>query len=135
MTTTTAIKAARTLITAGTSNSAGGATRGTLDMRTVAGGLLTAKITNGATGPTQGATVYVMVAHDTGTTPAAGAAGATWKTIGKWMAGTANSVVYEMPGRDLSNSIMHLQVEVSGNTGQAVTCEAYVSEVSSYSTT
>ena len=31
--------------------------------------------------------------------------------------------------------VMHLEVEVTGNTGQAVTCEAFLSEISSASTT
>ena len=52
MTTTTLTKTARTLVAASTSNSAGGTTRGTLDLRTAQGGLLTMKIANGGTGPT-----------------------------------------------------------------------------------
>ena len=32
-------------------------------------------------------------------------------------------------------SMMHLEVEVTGNTAQAVTCEAFLSEISSASTT
>lgn len=129
-TSATAVKAARTLIAAGTSNAAGGTTRGTLDLRTTFGGLLTIKLTNGAPGPTVQAVANVLVAHNAGSTPAAGSAGADWKTIASVGNGTANSTVGEW-SFIIDQAAMHLEVEVTGNTVQAVTCEAYFSELSS----
>lgn len=130
MTTATANKAARTLIAAATSNAAAATTRGTLDLRTAFGGLLTIKITNGGTGPTLQALANVLVAHNAGATPAAAAAGADWKSIYQVGNGVAANAVGEW-SIPIDQSVMHLEVEITGNTGQAVTCEAYLSELSS----
>ena len=130
MTTATATKAARTLIAAATSNAAGATTRGTVDLRTAFGGLLTVKLTNGGTGPTLQAEARVLVAHNTGSTPTAAGAGADWKTIYVVGNGTSASTVgdWSIP---IDQSVMHCEVEITGNTGQAVTCEAFLSELSS----
>lgn len=130
MTTATATKNARTLIAAATSNAAGSTTRGTLDLRTAFGGLLTIKVTNGGTGPTVQAEARVLVAHNAGATPAAASAGADWKTIYRVGNGTAANTVGEW-SIPIDQSVMHLEVEITGNTGQAVTCEAYLSELTS----
>jgi len=130
MTTATATKAARTLIAAATSNAAGATTRGTVDLRTAFGGLLTVKLTNGGTGPTLQAEARVLVAHNTGSTPTAAGAGADWKTIYVVGNGTAASTVGEW-SIPIDQSVMHCEVEITGNTGQAVTCEAFLSELSS----
>jgi len=45
-------KTPATIIAAATSNTVGSTTRGTIDLRSMYGGILTVKITNGATGPT-----------------------------------------------------------------------------------
>ena len=128
MTTTTLNKTPRTLIAAATSNAAGSTTRGTTDLRTAQGGLLTVKVTNGATGPTVPATVNILVAHNSGATPTAASAGADWKTIWSFAASTGNNVVTEQ-SITIDPAVMHLEVEVTGNTGQAVTCEAFLSEI------
>ena len=130
MTTATATKAARTLIAAATSNAAGATTRGTVDLRTAFGGLLTVKLTNGGTGPTLQAEARVLVAHSTAATPTAGGAGTDWKTIYVVGNGTAASTVGEW-SIPIDQSVMHCEVEITGNTGQAVTCEAFLSELSS----
>lgn len=117
-----------TIIAAGSSNAAGGTTRQAIDMRSVYGGLLTVKITNGATGPTIQAVANVLIAHNSGSTPAAGAAGADWKTLASWGGGTANNGVSEW-SMVVDPAICHLEVEVTGNTGQAVTCEAYITQL------
>jgi len=130
MTTATATKNARTLIAAATSNTAGSTTRGTLDLRTAFGGLLTIKITNGGTGPTVQAVANVLVAHNSGTTPTAASAGTDWKTIYQ----VGNGVVANTVGEwnlSIEQSVMHVEVEVTGNTGQTVTCEAFLSELTS----
>lgn len=129
MTTTTLTKTARTLIAAGTSNAAGATTRGTVDLRTKQGGLLTIKLTNGGTGPTVQATCNILVAHDAGAMPTAASAGTAWKTVWSFGGGTTNSAITEQSW-DVPPGVMHLEVEVTGNTGQAVTCEAFLSEIS-----
>lgn len=134
MTTTTVTKTPRTLIAAGTANTAGSTTRGTLDLRTASGGVLTVKLTNGATGPTSQAVANVLIAHNSGATPTAASAGTDWKTIWSFGGGTTNSAITESPGIALDTGVMHVEVEVTGNTGQTVTCEAFVSEITSFST-
>jgi hypothetical protein len=129
MTTATATKSARTLIAAATSNAAGGTTRGTLDLRTAFGGLLTVKLTNG-TAPTLQAEARVLVAHNAGATPTAASAGADWKTIYVFGGGTTLNAITEQSIL-IDQSVMHVEVEVTGNTGQAVTCEAFLSELTS----
>jgi len=133
MSTSTAVKTARTLVAAGTSNAAAATTRGVLDLRTAMGGLLTLKITNGATGPTVQCEGRVLVAHNAGATPAAGSAGGDWKTIYTFGGGTVANTVTETSLR-IDDSAMHVEVEYTGNTGQAVTCEAYLSELTSIAT-
>ncbi len=130
MTTTNFAKASRVLIAVGTSNAAGATTRGTVDLRTALGGLLTFKITNGATGPTVQASANILVSHNAGATPAAGSAGAEWKTVYQVANGVATGTVGEF-SYDVPAGVMHLEAEITGNTGQAVTCEALFSELSS----
>lgn len=133
MTTSTLTKTPRTIVAASTSNSAGGTTRGTVDLRTAHGGLLTIKMTNGATGPTVQCTANILVAHNSGSTPTAASAGADWKTLWSVGGGTTNSAVTEQ-SMDVPPGAMHLEVEFTGNTGQAVTVEAYLSEVTNVTT-
>lgn len=130
---TTLTKNARTLVAVGTSNAAGGTTRGVLDLRTTQGGLLTMKITNGATGPTVQAEGRVLVAHNGGVTPAAASAGADWKTLWRFGGGvTANAITEQSIAIDPGT--MHLEVEFTGNTGQAVVVEALFSEITNANT-
>lgn len=121
-------KTARTIV-ASASNAAGSTTRGTLDLEAAYGGFLTIKMTNGGTGPTVQCTCNILVAHNS-TVPAAGSAGADWKTIYTFGGGTTASAVTEM-GMPVDPSIMALEVEFTGNTGQAVTVEAFLSELTS----
>jgi len=130
MTTTTLTKNARTLI-ASTSNASGATTRGTLDLRTAQGGILFTKITNGATGPTTACVMTVSAAPDNGATPTAGALGADWKKLYEFAGTTTNGDVTHFPAIDIGPGVQHLQVEFTGNTGQAVTVEALFSEITS----
>lgn len=130
MSTTTLTKNPRTLVAAATSNAAGSTTRGVLDLRTAQGGLLTMKITNGATGPTVQCEGRVLVAHNGGATPAAGAAGTDWKTLWTFGGGTTANGITEQ-SINIDPATMHLEVEFTGNTGQAVTVESYLSEITS----
>jgi hypothetical protein len=123
-------KTARTVIAAATSNAAGSTTRGTLALTTADGGLLTVKITNGGTGPTLQAVANVLVAHNA-STPSAGSAGTDWKTLYQVGNGTVSGTIGEW-AFDIPGGIMQLEVELTGNTGQAVTCESYLSEKTSF---
>lgn len=125
----TPIKTPRTLV-ASSSNSAASTTRGTVDLRTAFGGVLTFKITNGGTGPTVGCSANVLIAHNSGTTPTAASAGTDWKTFASITHVTTANSVGEW-SLDIPQGVMHLEVEFTGNTGQAVTVEAYFSEITS----
>ena len=131
MTTTTLVNGVATLVAAATSNAAGATTRGTVDMRGKQGGLLTMKITNGATGPTLQAECRILVAHDTGTTPTAASAGAVWKTLWVFGGGTVANAITEQ--NVWLNPACHYEIEFTGNTGQAVTVESFISNLDSAS--
>ncbi len=103
--------------------------RGTVDLRTAWGGILTLKMTNGATGPTVQCIANVLIAHNTGSTPAAASAGTDWKTVTSFGGGTTANAVTEQ-SYNVSPGVMHLEVEFTGNTAQNVTVEAYMSEIS-----
>lgn len=133
MSTTTLTKNARTLVAAATSNGAGSTTRGTLDLRTAQGGLLTMKISNGGTGPNAQCEGRVLIAHTSGATPTAASAGADWKTLWTFSGGIAANAVTEQ-SFTIDASVMHLEVEFTGNTGQSVTVEAYASEITNATT-
>lgn len=122
-------KNARTLV-ASISNAASAVKRGTIDLTAAqGGGFLTIKIINGATGPTTQCVCNILIAHNS-TLPAAAAAGTDWKTIMSYSGGvTANAIT--AVGMPIDPAIMHLEVEFSGNTGQPVTVEAYLSELTS----
>ncbi len=91
------------------------------------------KITNGATGPTVQCEGRVLVAHNAGATPTAASAGTDWKTLWTFGGGTTNSAITEQ-SMEISPGAMHLEVEFTGNTGQAVTVEAFASEITNAST-
>lgn len=114
-----------TTIIASASNAAGATTRGTIDLAAVYGGIVTMKITNGGTGPTVQCEGRVLISH-ADTLPTAASAGADWKTIWRFGGGTTNSAVTEQSFQ-FGPEVRHLEVEFTGNTGQAVTVEAIAS--------
>ena len=119
-------KTARTIV-ASAANTAGSTTRGRLDLTAAYGGTLTIKLTNGGTGPTVQCTANVLVAHNA-VQPAAGSAGVDWKTLFTFGGGTTANAVTEQ-SIQIAPSVMQLEVEFTGNTGQSVTCEAFFSEL------
>ncbi len=130
MTTTTLTKAVHTIIAAATSNAATATTLGTpVDLRTSLGGLITIKTTNGGTLGTQ-AGINILAAHNAGATPTAAVAGTDWKTIYAIGTGITSGASYEWNYR-VPESVMHVNVVIAGNTTNAVTIEAFMSEVSS----
>lgn len=113
-----------TTIIASASNAAGATTRGTIDLSAVYGGIVTMKITNGATGPTAQCEGRVLISH-ADTLPAVASAGADWKTIWRFGGGvTANAITEQ--SFQFGPEVRHLEVEFTGNTAQAVTVEAFV---------
>ena len=132
MTTTTVTNTKRTIV-ASASNAAGATTRGTQDLRGKLGGFLTMKITNGGTGPTLQCEGRVLVAHNDGSTPAAASAGADWKTVWRFGGGTTANAITEQ-SYEFGPGIAHIEVEFTGNTGQAVTVEAEMTEVTNADT-
>lgn len=110
-----ATKTLSTIIAAGTSNAGAGTTTGTAVNLTAAyGALITGLITNGGTGPTVQAVAYVEVSGD----------GTNWKQFavfpGGVIANTVTPIICRVPPE-----VMYARVRVTGNTGQAVTCEAF----------
>lgn len=102
--------------------------RGRLDMNAVqGGGFLTIKMTNGGTGPTLQCICNIMIAHNA-VLPAAGSAGTDWKTIATYGGGTVASYPTEI-AIPIDPAIMCLEVEFASNTGQNVTVEAFLSEL------
>lgn len=128
----TTITKAKAVIVASGSNSAGSTTRGTLDLRGALGAVITAKITNGGTGPTLPCRFRVLIAHDDGSTPSAAAEGSDWKLIHDIAAGTGNSAVRTFVFW-VDEAVQHAEVEFTGNTGQAVTVEATASVITDIS--
>ena len=114
-----------TTIVASASNAAGATTRGTINLSAAYGGIVTMKITNGATGPTAQCEGRVLISH-ADTLPTAASAGANWKTIWRFGGGTTNNGVTEQ-SFTFGPEVRHLEVEFTGNTGQAVTVEAVAS--------
>ena len=119
-------QAATALITS-VSQAAGGTNRARLDCTGVDGGLVTFRITNGGTGPTVQAVARVLVAHKGASMPAAAAEGAAdtdWKQVyeigGGVTASASTRGVYEF-----GPEVAYLEIEFTGNTGQAVTVEAH----------
>lgn len=126
----TATKTARSVV-ASTVNTSGSTTRGRVELLTAFGGLLTFKMTNGATGPSAQCVANVLIAHNA-TQPAAASAGADWKTIYSVGNGTTANTVGEY-SLQIPPAVMQLEVEFTGNTAQSVTVEADFSEISSVS--
>lgn len=118
---------ARTAVVSSASNSAGGTTRGRLDCSAVDGGILTFRITNGGTGPTVQCEARVLVAHKDSAMPAAASEGTgdtDWKQVyvigGGTTANASSRGVY-----NFGPEVAYLEIEFTGNTGQAVTVEAH----------
>jgi hypothetical protein len=117
----TAIKALRTLVAAGTSNTAGSTTNGTTwNLTTALGGVMTANVTNGATGPTIGCDFVVQISGD----------GVNWKDASRQTTPTANGGNYPYTF-EIPPEVMYARPSFQNNTGQAVTVEAFGQELTS----
>ncbi len=117
-----ALTKSKSVIVASALNEAAGTTRGTLDVSAAYGGIVTMKLTNSGTGPTVQCEGRVLVSHEA-TLPAAGAAGADWKTVWRFGGGTTANVVTEQ-SYVFGPEVRHIEIEFTGNTGAGVTVEA-----------
>ncbi len=109
-------KALSPIIAAATSNAAAGTTTGTaVDLTVKYGGTITGLITNGATGPTVQAVAYVEISGDN----------VNWKEIYR-IGGDVTANLVTPYACDIAPGVMYARVRVTGNTGQAVTCEAFM---------
>ena len=116
----TCTKTARTL-QASASNGAGATTNSsTWDLRTAFGGTLQGRITNGGTGPTVGCSMVTEISTD----------GSAWRTYATQTAPTTNSAVTDFEVI-LPRDVLYARATFTGNTGQAVTVEAYGHELTS----
>ena len=117
-----ATKNLRTIIAAATSNTAGSTTTGTaIDLTTKYGGLLTIKITNGGTGPTVAASAKVYTSGDN----------SNFKLFAQVTGDVTSSSVNEW-SMEIPLGVMYVRVDVTGNTAQSVTCEAFLQELTTY---
>ena len=109
----------RTIIAAATSNAAGATTTGTaINLTTALGGFLTVKITNGATAPTAVAQAQVLTSGDN----------TNFKLANVLFGPSGNNQIASY-GLEIAPSVMYLRVDVTDNTVQAVTCEAFLQEL------
>lgn len=102
-------------IQSSTSNSAGGTTTASsVDLTTAYGMLIAARITNGGSAPTTPCRFVVEVSHN----------GTDWFTLAEYAAGTTASTAYDFAA-DMPQATRYARTRFTGNTGQAVTVEAY----------
>lgn len=117
---------AATALVSSATNAAAGTTRGRLDCSAVDGGMLTWRITNGGTGPGAQCLARILVAHKGSSMPAAAAEGTAdldWKLVSETGGGVAAGASTRGVFR-FGPEIAYVEVEFTGNTGQAVTVEA-----------
>lgn len=98
------------------------------------GGVLTAKITNGSSGPTGQCVATVYVAHTDGALPAAGAEGTTWKRFHVLGGGGLTANAETRFAMELPHGPRRWMIEFSGPAGNAVTAEAQLTRVTGAST-
>lgn len=116
----TITKTAATLVSS-QSNAAGATTTGTgRNISTTFGGLVQGRITNGATGPTIPCDMVVEVSTDN----------TNWYQFSRQTSLTGNSVATDLEV-EVPYYVMYVRVRFTGNTGQAVTVEAYLHEATS----
>lgn len=113
-------KTSRTLQSSASNAAGGTATGSPLDLTSALGGTLTAKVTNGATGPTIACSLYIELSADN----------SNWKLFRQYVALLGNNIVTEF-AVEIPASVMYLRTRFSGNTGQGVTVEAFLHELTS----
>lgn len=111
---------------ASATNTAGGTTTGSwIAINTTFGGLVSAKVTNGATGPTVGCEFHLDTSPDNGTTE--------YPDLAAGKAGVANNGVYPFHAY-IRPGTRYIRSRFTGNTGQDVTVQADFQEATSVAT-
>lgn len=107
------------------SNSSGGTTRGRLDCTGADGGMIRWRMTTGGTGPTAACEARILMAYKQSSMPAAAAEGtgdADWKLVAVQNCSlTANTST--RGSHVFGPEVAYVEIEFTGNTGQAVTVE------------
>ena len=134
MSTTTITSQAVDLLAAGTTVAVGTPQRVAFETPAGMGGVLTAKITNGASGPTTQCIASVYVAHTDGSLPAAAAEGTTWKRFHVLGGGGLGANADSRFALELPQGPRRWMIEFSGPAGNAVTAEAQLTRVTGAST-
>ena len=112
-----ATKAVSTIIAAATSNAAGAtATGSVVNISTAYSATISFRITNGGTGPTISPIIYMYGSADNFATSGKKFAAIGGDTV-------ANSVTEQAV--TVPPDFQYIRADVTGNTGQAVTCEAF----------
>lgn len=113
-----ASKSSSTIQASATNAAAGTTTSNTLNLTTAYGAVILTKVSNGGTAPTTPCSATINLSSD----------GLTWKQYAQQTAGLTASGVYPM-AFDIPLAAMYVQVVFTGNTGQAVTVEAFAEYV------
>lgn len=117
------LSTSKATIVASATNTAAGSTNGLIDVKAKYGGIITMKITNGATAPTLPCRVHVFISHED-TLPAA--EDSSWKSIWGFSGTTvANESITQ--AFTFGPEIRNIKVLFIGNTAQDVTVEALAS--------
>lgn len=107
------------------SNAASSTTRGRLDVSAADGGMIRWAMTNGGTAPTVQCEARVLMARKQASMPAAAAEGTgndDWKIVYVQGGGTVASSVTR-GSYVFGPEVAYVEIEFTGNTGQAVTVE------------
>lgn len=107
------------------SNAASATTRGRLDVSAADGGMVRWAMTNGGTAPTVQCEARVLMARKQASMPAAGAEGTgndDWKIVYRQGGGIVASAVTR-GSLVFGPEVAYVEIEFTGNTGQAVTVE------------
>jgi len=116
----TATKNKRTLFASGAIGAGATQALTEIDLSTALGGLLTVKITNGASGPTTNTTVKIYIGHATGEK----------KLFQQVVAGTTNNEVYEWTF-EIPPAAMFVGGDIIAGATNGITAEALLSELTS----
>lgn len=117
-----------TVLISSSTNAAGAIARNRVDCTAVDGGIVTFKITNGATGPTAQCEARILVAHKQTSMPAAASEGTgdtDWKQV-YVMGGSTTANAVTRGSYRFGPEVSYLEIEMTGNTGQSITVEAHV---------
>jgi len=116
-----------TVLVTSASNAAGATVRSRLDCTAVDGAIITFRITNGVVAPSAQCVARILIAHKDTSMPAAAGEGVgnlDWKQVME-LGGTLIASLSTRGIFHVLPSMAYVEIEFTGNTGQAVTVEAH----------